>query len=204
MRRARKAALWTAAALAGAASSVSAQLGTIRFDNWFYYSESYFDSAAAQYRPRVFIPFGFGGGWTFTQRADLPFYYTDALGPANAAGDWKFRAGDFLIEEILTTPVSAHNVQLFGSVRLVFPTGGEAPFGADQWQVAPALGLIYTRPDSLRGVTFFPLLRYAYGFDAQSPRVTTIRRLDMFPAVSFGLAPGWALHFYPENPISYN
>jgi hypothetical protein len=204
MRLARLAAFCTAVTLLGAGGAASAQLGTIRLDNWFYYVDSYFDSATVQYRPRVFVPFDFARGWTFVQRADLPFYYTDALGPANPDGDWKFRVGDFMIEEILNTPEVAPNMRLFGSVRLVFPTGGEFPFGADQWQVAPAVGLIYSRPDLWRGTTFFPLARYFFGFDAQSPGVTEIRRLDLFPTVIFGLAPGWALHLYPENPISYN
>jgi hypothetical protein len=204
MRFARLAALFTAVPLLTGTGTVSAQLGTIRLDNWFYYVDSYFDSATVQYRPRIFVPFDFAHGWTFVQRADLPFLYTDALGPANPDGDWKFRAGDFMIEEILNTPEVAPNMRLFGSVRLVFPTGGEFPFGADQWQVAPAVGLIYSRPDLWRGTTFFPLARYFFGFDTQSPGVTEIRRLDLFPTVTLGLAPAWALHLYSENPISYN
>lgn len=204
MRLARIAALCAAVPLLAAAGAVSAQLGTIRFDNWFYYVDSYFDSSTVQYRPRVFVPFDFARGWTFVQRADLPFYYTDAFGPDNPNGDWKARAGDFMIEEIFYTPEVAQNTRLFGSVRLVFPTGGEAPFGADQWQVAPAAGVTYSRPDLWRGITFFPLARYFFGFDTQSPGVTEIRRLDLFPTMIFGLAPGWALHLYPENPISYN
>ena len=200
----RVTALAAALPFLAASGGASAQLGTIRLDNWFYYSESFFDSANVQYRPRVFIPFDLAGGWTFVQRADLPFNYTDASGPANPDGGWKFHAGDFLIEEIMTTPEVARNTRLFGSVRLVFPTGGEFPFGADQWQVAPAVGLIYSRPDVWRGVTFFPLARYNYGFDVRSPSVPEIRRMDLYPTASFGLAPAWTLHFYSENPISYN
>lgn len=204
MAYSRLAALLLLALLLGASGRASAQLGTIRFDNWLYYADSFFDSTAVQYRPRVYVPFDLAGGWTFVQRADLPFFYTDAPGPANTGGDWETGVGDALIEEILTTPEVAPNTRLFGSVRLVFPTGGESPFGADQWQVAPAIGVLYSRPDLWRGVTLLPLARYAYGFDTRSPGVTEIRRLDLFPIAIFGLAPAWALHLYSENPISFN
>lgn len=200
----RYAALLLIATLLVAPGRAFAQLGTIRFDNWLYYTDSFFDSSTVQYRPRVFVPFDFGGGWTFVQRADLPFYYTDAPGPANTGGGWDTGVGDFLIEEILTTPEVAPNVRFFGSARVVFPTGGEFPFGADQWQVAPAIGLIYSRPDVWRGMTLVPLARYHYGFDTRSPGVTEIRRLDLFPIAILGLAPAWSLHLYSENPISYN
>jgi hypothetical protein len=198
-------ALVLAATVAGFAGAAQAQMGTIRFDNWLYYQDNFDDSARWQYRARFFIPFAFGNGWTFTQRIDVPFYYTDKVGPANTSGDWKGpRISDVFIEEIFDTPDVAKNFRWRGSVRLVFPTGGESPFGSDQWQVAPGAGFNWRFPDVWRGVTVAPYLRYFYGFDAQSPGVTTVRRLDIFPSVDFKLDDRWTLAFYPEQGMSYN
>ncbi len=197
-------ALALGAALAGLSASASAQIGTVRFDNWFYYQENYGDSARWQYRPRVFIPFAFGDGWTFTQRIDVPFYYTDATGPANPSGDWKFRISDALVEEILDTPDVAKNLRLRTSVRLVMPTGGQSPFGSDQWQVAPGFGANWRLPELWKGVSVIPYVRYFYGFDAGSPSVTTVRKWNFFPEVVVNLSEKWAIDFYPEQGISYN
>ncbi|MBS1215586.1 MAG: hypothetical protein H6R20_560 [Proteobacteria bacterium] len=197
-------ALLLGAALAGLSGTVSAQLGTVRFDNWFYYQENYGDSERWQYRPRVLIPFAFGDGWTFTQRIDVPLYYTNATGPANTDGDWKFRISDIFFEEILDTPDVAKNFRFRTSVRLVTPTGGEPPFGSDQWQVALGGGFNWRLPDVLKGVTVVPYVRYFWGFDAGSPNVTTVRKWNIFPEVDFKLADNWTLLFYPEQGISYN
>ena len=184
--------------------SAPAQMGTIRFDNWLYYQENYGDSVRWQYRAKVFVPFAIGGGWTFTQRADVPFYYTDRTGPANPGGDYEFHVSDVLVEEIFETPDVAKNFRLQASVRFVFPTGGEAPFGSDQWQVAPGAGFDWRLPELLRGVTISPYARYFFGFDPRSPNVTTVRRLDLFPTVKFKLAATWALSVYSEQSISFN
>jgi hypothetical protein len=192
-----------AAAIAGAAAPVQAQLGTVRLDNWFFYQQNYGDTGRWQWRPRVFVPFNFGDGWTFTQRADLPLYYTDATGPDNPGGGWKFGVSDFLVEEIIDTPELAKDFRLRGSVRLVFPTG-EAPFGADQWQVAPGFGFTWRFPEAGRGVTVAPYARYFYGFDAGSASVTTKRQWNIFPTVTFGMSEKWSLVFYPEQGITYN
>ncbi|MCG6877117.1 MAG: hypothetical protein LJE97_18660 [Betaproteobacteria bacterium] len=181
-----------------------AQMGTIRFDNWLYYQQNYDDSVRWQYRPRVFVPFRIGGGWTFTQRVDVPFYYTDKTGPANTSGDYAFHVSDALVEEIFDTPDVAKNFRFRASVRLVFPTGGQSPFGSDQWQVAPGAGFNWRLPDLLRGVTFAPYARYFFGFDPRSPGVTTVRRLDLFPTADFKLTGNWALSLYPEQGMSYN
>ncbi|MGB8433302.1 MAG: hypothetical protein WCE38_03455 [Burkholderiales bacterium] len=181
-----------------------AQLGTIRLDNWLYYQQNYGDSVRWQYRPRVFVPFGIGGGWTFTQRADVPFYYTDKAGPANTSGGYEFRVSDALVEEIFDTPNVAKNFRLRASVRFVFPTGGQSPFGSDQWQVAPGAGFNWRLPELMRGVTIAPYARYFFGFDPRSPGVTTVRNLNLFPTADFKLAGTWALSFYPEQAISYN
>src|SRR5678815_4203463 len=92
------AALSLAAALAGAAPPATAQ---VRLDNWLYYQDNFGDTARWQYRAKLWFPFDLGGGYSFTQRVDLPFYYTDANGPANSGGGWKFGASDFFVEEIL-------------------------------------------------------------------------------------------------------
>ena len=207
--------MWAAGSRAGATLALAttlwgmtapavAQLGTIRFDNWLFYQQNFGNTARWQYRPRLFIPYALGDGWTFTQRLDLPFYYTDASGPANPGGDWKSRASDFLVEEIFDTPEVAKNLRLRGSLRLVVPTGGESPFGADQWQVAAGFGANWRLPDVWRGVSVEPYARYFYGFAAGDPGVTTRRSWNIFPTVSFGLSETWSLVVYPEQGITYN
>jgi len=193
-----------AAALGALPATAAAQMGTIRFDNWLYYQQNYDGSVRWQYRPRVFIPFAIGDGWTFTQRVDVPFYYTNKAGPANPSGDYDFHVADSYIEEIFDTPDVAKNFRLRTSLRLVFPTGGQSPFGSDQWQIAPGAGFNWRLPEVLRGVTIAPYARYFFGFDPRSPGVTTVRRLDLFPTVDFKLAGTWALSLYPEQGMSYN
>ena len=193
-----------AAMACGLPGTAQAQMGTIRFDNWLYYQENFGNTAQWQYRARTLIPFAFGDGWTFTQRVDVPFLYTDKPGPANSDGEWKFGLGDIFVEEIFDTPDVAKNFRLRGSVRLVTPSGGESPFGSDQWQVAPGVGFNWRFPDVLRGVTIVPYARYFFGFDARSPDVTTVRKLSLFPEVDFKLNEKWTLAFYPEQGMSYN
>jgi hypothetical protein len=197
-------ALLLAATVCGFAGGAHAQLGTIRFDNWLYYQENFGDTERWQYRARGFFPFAFGDGWTFTQRVDVPFYYTNKPGGGNPDGDWKFGLSDIFVEEIFDTPDVAKNFRLRASVRLVTPTGGESPFGSDQWQVAPGVGFNWRFPDVLRGVSIVPYARYFFGFDPRSPGVTTTRRLDLFPEVDFKLDDKWTLAFYPEQGMSYN
>lgn len=72
-----------------------------------------------------------------TQHVEVPFYYTDKPGRDNSGGDWKADISDMLVEEIVDSPEVMKNLRLRMSLRFVFPTGGQAPFGSDQWQVAP-------------------------------------------------------------------
>jgi hypothetical protein len=193
-----------ACALAGMATSASSQLGTIRLDNWAYYQENFGDTARWQYRMKLWVPYAFGDGWTFTQRVDLPVYYTDAKGPDNADGGWKVGLSDIFVEEIFDSPEVAKNVRLRGSLRIVMPTGGQAPFGADQWQFAPMFGASLKFPDVGRGLTFVPYARYSYGDNAGHTGVTTKRSWAFFPEATFTLTDKWYLIFYPEQGISYN
>jgi hypothetical protein len=185
-------------------ASLQAQSEPIRFDQWLFYQENLNGSERWQYRPRIYIPFALPGGWTFTQRADLPFYYTNARGPANPDSDWAFHASDFMIEEIFDTPDLATNFRLRASLRLVAPTGGRSPFGADQWQIAPGFGFNWRFPDTGRGITLAPYIRYFRGFDAQSPGVAEVRSLTVRPTVNIGLGERWSLIFYEEQPLTFN
>lgn len=191
--------------LALLASSVASaqELGTIRFDNWLYFQENPNNTGQWQYRPRFYIPVNLPMGWTFTQRIDLPILDTDRVGPDNPTGKWKAGIGDWFIEEGFTTPQVAKNLKLYGSVRFVFPTGGQAPFSASQYQWAPAVSAIYTIPED--HLTVSPLVRYYRGYSATETNVSLVRRLDVFPTVNFGLADNWSLAFYNgEFPMSYN
>jgi hypothetical protein len=186
-----------------ASGAASAQeLGTIRFDSWLSYQRNTDDSGRWQYDPRVFIPFRLSGGWTFTQRVDLPVLYTNQVGPANPTGAWKTGITDWYVEEIFGTPDLTENFKMWASVRLMFPTGGAAPFGSGQYQWSAAVSAIYAMPE--RGITFSPLVRNFQGFHITEPGVTTIRRLVIFPNVTFALPDNWSFALYPENPINYN
>jgi hypothetical protein len=189
-------------ALAIAAAPATAQLGTIRFDNWLYFQENTDDSERWQYRPRFFIPFSLPRGWTFTQRADLPVLYNDKVGAENPNGEWKWGIGDWFIEEIFTSPEVSKNLRLWGSVRFVFPTGGSSPFGSNQYQWAPAVGATYAIPE--HRITLGPAARYFMSYHAVRSGGPQVRKLDLFPGVTFGFDDGWSLAFYPENPITYN
>jgi len=195
------AALALAACVVGGPASAQS-LGTIRFDNWLYFQENIDKSERWQYRPRFFIPISLPEGWTFTQRADLPVYYTDKVGAENPSGDWKWGIGDWFIEEIFATPELAKNFRMSASVRFVFPTAGGSPFGVNQYQWAPSVGATYAIPE--HRITVSPLARYFMSFHATEPGTPQVRKLDLYPAVTFGLADDWSLAFYPENPISYN
>ena len=174
----------------------------IRFDNWLFYQRNTDDSTRAQYRPRFYIPFNLDNGGVFTQRIDLPIYYTNKVGPDNPNGDRKAGIADWFIEETYLSPEFAKNQKWSTSVRFVFPTGGHSPFGGDQYTVAPSLGYVYSMPEYK--TTFNPLLRYFYSYHATEDNAGKVRRLDIFPQASFGFGEGWTLQLWPENPIDYN
>ena len=54
------------------------------------------------------------------------------------------------------------------------------------------------------GITFSPVARYFMSFHAAEPSAAKIRKLTIFPTVTFDVPDHWTLAFYPENPISYN
>jgi hypothetical protein len=188
--------------LVAGSTATAQQLGTVRFDNWLSFQRNADQSGQWLYQPRFYIPFELSRGWTFTQRIDLPLSYTDEVGTDNPGGGWKGGIGDWFIEEILTSPELAPNFRMWASVRLVFPTGGASPFGAGQYQWAPALSVDYAMPE--HGITFSPVARYFMSYHATEPGAGRIRRLDLYPIVTFVLPDSWSLVTYPENGISYN
>jgi hypothetical protein len=179
-------------------------LGTVRFENWGYFQRNEDGSNEWKYWPRLYVPFRFDNGWTFTQRVDVPMTYTNAVGPGNPGGGYSGGVGDAFIEEIFDTPEVAKDLTLQTSLRIVFPTGKSAPFGASQYQVALGMGATLDLPEVLNGVTVAPWARYFWGFDPQSDSITTARLLTLFPAVTFKLEQRWSLGFYTEDPITYN
>ena len=192
---------WSASG-AALAQALQEELGTIRFDNWLSYQRNTDGSGQWQYDPRVFIPIKLSNGWTFTQRFDLPVLHTNAVGPDNPTGSWKSGIGDWYIEELLAPPPLSENFKVWASVRLVFPTGGEGPFGSGQYQWAPAVSAIYSAPE--HGITFNPVARYFMSFHATEPGAAKIRQLALYPILAVTLPQSWSLTFYPENGIFYN
>lgn len=154
--------------------------------------------------PKLYLPYRFDSGWTFTQKIAVPLVDTNAAGAGNAGGGYSGGIGDAYVEEIFVSPGIANNLSLKGSLRLVFPTGGQSPFGSGQYQLAPSAGVIYRMPELLAGVTLAPFARYFWGFDPRYDNVKTARNLDLFPEMSFGLAERWSLSLYPENAITWN
>jgi hypothetical protein len=185
-----------------AGSARAEQLSPVRFDNWLSYQRNENGSAKWLYDPRIYVPFDLSGGWTFTQRVDLPASYTDSAGSANPGGGWKAGVGDAFIEEILSTSELAPNFRLGGSMRFVFPTGNGSPFGSGQYQIAPMLNLTYAMPE--RGVVLAPVARYFISYHATQPNAAKIRQLDLYPIVTIALPDSWGVAFYPENGIGYN
>jgi len=177
-----------------------------RFETWFDYQENADDSGQYKYKltAKVYVPSGTGGGWRFTGRVDVPFLYTNKAGSGNPDGDWKSHVGDSLTELYATSPPIAPHLTLGGSLRLVWPTGGQPPFGAEQYQWAPSLYLDYRVPDLGYGTIFHPLARYFMSYHAASADAAKIRKLELYPTVTFDLPDRWFIVLYPENPIVYN
>jgi hypothetical protein len=87
-------------------------------------------------------------------------------------------------------------------VRLVFPTGGSSPFGGNQYQWAPTISANYAIPE--HRVSLGLTARYFMSYHSVREGGPKVRKLDLFPGVTFGLPDDWSLAFYPENPITYN
>lgn len=175
-----------------------------RIETWFDYQENADHSGQYRLTGKVYLPLGGSGGWRFTGRVDVPFLYTNKEGSGNPGGDWEFHVGDSLTELYATTPPVAPRLTLGGSLRLAWPTGGQPPFGAEQYQWAPSLSLHYRVPDLGRGITFHPLARYFMSYHAASTGAAKIRKLDLYPTVTFDLPERWFVALYPERPITYN
>ena len=189
----------------GVAGTAVAQAGwqPAEVDNWLLYQKNENDTNQWKYQPRLYLPYRFDGGATFTQRVDLPLIYTNDSGPGNPQGGWSGGIGDVFIEEIFESADVATNLRLKASVRFVFPTGKEKPFGNSQYQWAPGAGFIYAMPDLWEGVTLQPYVRWFSGFAPQAS-VSEIRTFNLYPAATINLAQQWKLLLYPENPITYN
>lgn len=197
--------MWFGCAAGGCAvaqESVSQPATNVRFDSWLSYQRNTDDSGQWLYQPRFYIPFQLSGGWTFTQRIDLPLTYTNAAGTDNSSGGWKAGINDWFVEEIFTSPDLAPNLKAWASVRLVFPTGGASPFGSQQYQWAPAVSVVYAMPE--HGITISPVARYFMSYHATSSSAAQVRSLDLYPIVTFALPNNWSLVTWPENGISYN
>jgi hypothetical protein len=195
-----------AAAFAAGAPCVAAQsgIGTVYVSNFASFQKNEDGSRQWTYEPRLYIPYRFDNGWTFTQRVDLPLIYTNESGAGNAGGGWSGGIGDLLIQESFTSPEIAKNLRVIANLRFLFPTGKQAPFGSSQYQWAPGAGLIYEMPDTWYGVTLTPSARYFSGFDPQHANVSLTRELDLYPGATFALSERWSLLLYPENPITYD
>jgi hypothetical protein len=178
--------------------------GDARFESWGIFQKDVNGTDQWIYQARLYIPFSLGDGWTFTQRVQLPMTYTNESGAANPDGHYSGGIGNAFVEEIFETGDVAPNLRLRGSVRVVFPTGKQAPYGSGQYQVAPGAGFGYAMPDVLRGVTLDPYVRYSYGFAPDPDSVQTIRKWSIYPAATITLDPQWSLALYPDNPITYN
>jgi hypothetical protein len=180
-------------------------LGTIRLDNWGYFQENVNGSYQWQYRPRVFVPWGFASGWIATLRADVPLLYTNNNAPAHTGSGYSGGVGNIFFEGILDTPQLVPNMTVRVSLRYVLESPKGAPFGVgNQEQIAPGAGFTYRMPDVLNGVTFSPFVRWLRGINADQPGTRLISTLQVIPATTFRINDAWAFALYPENPIVYN
>jgi hypothetical protein len=195
---------WAQTASAGKVLPEKPETAETRLETWFYYQENADDSGQYKLTEKVYVPLGASDGWRFTGRVDVPLLYTDKEGNGNPNGNWEFHVGDSLTEFYVTTPPVATNLTLGGSLRLVWPTGGQPPFGDDQYQWAPSLYLNYLLPDLGYGLTFHPLARYFMSYHANAAGAAKIRTLDLYPTVTFDLPDSWFIALYPEKPIEYD
>jgi hypothetical protein len=175
-----------------------------RIDNWFTYQDNFDASGGFAYRLKLFIPFRIRNGWTFTQRFDVIYNVTNKKGSADPSGVWQGHIGDLDAEEIFDTPKLGNNFRAWGSVRVVAPTGGAAPFGNDQWQVAAALGTTRRATRLLAGLALSPYARYSWGFAPQDSGVTLVRKLNLLPTIGYDLVERISITLYPEQGILYN
>ena len=179
-------------------------LGAIYVENWVDYQKNENATDQWKYEPRLYVPYHFDNGATFTQRVDVPMIYTNTTGAGNPNGGYSGGIGDVFIEEYYETPEIAPNLRLKASVRFVFSTGKQSPFGSSQFQWGPAAGLIYSIPNALQGVTLAPYVRYMSGFDPTYDNVSEKRELNLYPTATFGLPEQWSFILYPDNPITYD
>jgi hypothetical protein len=203
-RRALGAAFALAAACLVAPCHAENQKGDARFENWGIFQKDVNQTDQWTYQARLYVPFSLADGWSFTQRVQLPMTYTNESGAANPDGTYSGGIGNAFVEEIFETGDVAPNFRLRGSVRVVFPTGKEAPYGSGQYQVAPGAGFGYAMPGAWRSVTLDPYVRYSYGFHPDPSSVQTIRKWSIYPAATIALDSHWSLALYPDNPITYN
>src|SRR5262249_45289157 len=105
-----------------AASPASGQtgFGSVQFQNWGFFQRTEDGSTQWKYEPRLYIPYRFANGVTFTQRIDVPLIYTNASGPGNPGGGYSGGVGDMFIEEYLESAPVAENLRLKASVRFIF------------------------------------------------------------------------------------
>src|SRR5262247_588414 len=87
-----------------AADPVSAgELEPVSVQNWLDFQRNTDGSIQWKDEPRLYVPWRFENGWTFTQRVDVPYIYTNATGPGNPEGGYSGGLGDVFIEEIVET-----------------------------------------------------------------------------------------------------
>jgi hypothetical protein len=129
-------------------------------DQWFSYRENADGSREYKLTERLYVALGVHGGWRLTGRLDVPWIDTNETGSANANGLWAGRVGDIHTEIYVESPPLTPGLTLGGSLRLVWPTGGQSPFGNEQYQWAPALFLTYRLPVFGYDLTLQPLGRY--------------------------------------------
>jgi hypothetical protein len=177
---------------------------TGRVDNWLTYQDNFSTSGLWNERIKMFFPIRTGRGWKFTQRFDLQYVITDKSGPADPGGVWQGHVGDAIIEEIFDAPRLRDDLRPWTSVRFVAPTGGPAPFGADQWQVALALGTSRKSGRLLAGLAMSPYARYSWGFSPQDSGVTLVHKLNLLPTLGYNLVGHVSITLYPEEGILLN
>ena len=175
-----------------------------RVDNWLTYQDNFGTSGQWNERIKVFFPVQTRRGWKFTQRFDLQYVVTNKTGPADPGGVWQGHIGDATIEEIFDAPRLRDDFRPWTSVRFVAPTGGPAPFGSDQWQVALAFGTSRRSGHLLAGLAMSPYARYSWGFSPQDSGVTLVHKLNLFPTIGYKIVDRLSITLYPEQGILYN
>lgn len=177
----------------------------LRVELWNFYQSNEDDSGQDKLTFRMLQDVDFGSGWSVTFREDLPLILTDKTGPQNTDGEWTSGIGDAFVQAVVSTPEVLPRTTLQAGLRVVFPTGGEGPFGGSTYQLGPIAGISHRIDSVAGGLLLSPFARYLISVAETEADATPVRRLQIYPRAVLTLSERWQLAIYDgDQPILYD